>query len=120
MKRTCTVLFGAVFALGLASCGDPFEAGLAKAHANDTSAEGQAYAEPMRQLVANALQSAMRSCIQSPANVPTTDFAIVFSVDGDGTPAQTAVRSPAVERLSDASPNGAEKGARFDLRPAVG
>lgn len=103
MKRACTVLLGAVLVMGLASCGDPFEAKLAKARANDASAEGQAYAGPMRELVAAALQSAMRSCIQSPENVPTTDSAIVFSVGGDGTPEQVMVRpeSPTMNCVRD-------------------
>lgn len=92
MKRACTVLLAAVLVVGLASCGDPIEAGLERAHANDASAEGQAYSEPMRQLVADALQGALRSCITSPEMAPTSNFTIVFAVGEDGTPSQLMVR----------------------------
>lgn len=115
MKRACSVLLGAVLVLGLTSCGDSIESGLAKARANDASAEGQAYAVPMKQLVADALQSAMQSCITSPEDAPTTDFALVFSVNGDGTPEKVMVQpeSPAMICIRD----GIAK-AKFPTPPA--
>ena len=99
MKRA----FGVLLAVALVSCGDTFEGGLAKARANDATAEGQAYAAPLGEKIGPDLQSSMQRCFPDAASTPPNGFAIVFSVRGDGTPAQLMARpeTPATKCVAD-------------------
>lgn len=103
MKRAWGVGIGAALALGLAACGSPYDEGLAKARANDASAEGQAYAGPLGETLGPGLQQAMKGCIADLASAQHKDFSIVFSVTGDGTPANVMARpeSPATKCVAD-------------------
>jgi hypothetical protein len=103
MKRVRGVGISAALALGLAACGNPYEEGLAKARANDASAEGQAYAGPLGETLGPGMQEAMKGCVADLASAPKTDFSIVLSVGADGTPSNLMARpdSPATKCVID-------------------
>jgi hypothetical protein len=99
MKRAWRVLL----VVALVSCGESFDSGLMKARANDASVEGKAYAGPLGERLGPDLQSAMQRCFPSAQSALVTDFAIVFAVRGDGTPAQRMARpeTPATKCVLD-------------------